>query len=242
MQLFDSPFSKEEKNSPRCQSNLQFLEGLEKEVLGHKVFDHPLLCKMAGGDIAEEAVKIILAQFSKHIFVFTGALCTLMGRLPDVRSRVVLFENLYEELGRGNVNFCHYNLYTTMLETLNIDTAYIENLPELNSIELLNSGLDHATKTSYITGMAWLGLGGEITIPNNFPYLRKSIELHFRDVEVDFRFFDHHGDTDQEHSDDANMLLAYYMRDEDRELIRNETYKSLSARCFVWDELLAWYM
>ena len=58
----------------------------------------------------------------------------------------------------------------------------------VESIELLNEQLFNATK-DIVSGLTWLGIGGEQTIPNHFPCMRTSIEESYGDTEIDWRFF-----------------------------------------------------
>lgn len=238
MENMVSPYSKAELNAPHVQRNLAFLQELEQRSKKHAVFDHPLLLSMANGRLPPEFIKYFHAQFSKHIRVFTAALATLLGSTPDIRSRFVLFDNLYEEMGRGDYEQCHFHLYLSMMESLGVSTSDLDALPPLYSVELLNDELFQAvSRKSFVTGLAWLGLGGELTIPNNFPYMVRSIQNACPSKEIDWRFFDRHGGRDQMHSDDANLVLALYLKEEEWSMLEIEVMKSLSARKNVWDEL-----
>ncbi len=238
MENMSLPYSPDELASPRLQANLTFLRELESRARQHAVFDHPLLVALAEGRHDPAFVTFFLAQFAKHIRVFTAALAALLGNSPDIRSRFVLFDNLYEEMGRGDFRQCHYMLYLRMLESLGVREADIDRLPHLYAIELLNDELFQAvTRKPFAVGLTWLGLGGELTIPNNFPYMVDAIRRAFPEREVDWQFFERHGGRDQMHADDANIVLAMYIDRHDWPVIEMETMKSLTARKAVWDEL-----
>lgn len=240
MENMQSPYTQEELNSSLVKENLLFLNELESRIHSQGVFDHPLLQNLAGGHYKPEGLKVILAQFSKHIRVFTAALSALLGNTPDIKSRFVLFDNLYEEMGRGTYDQSHFRLYMSMLESLGVKESGLQELPSLFSVEILNDALMRAvTQKPFIVGLAWLGLGGEVTIPNNFPYLVQALKSSFPSEPIDWQFFDRHGGRDQMHNDDANIILALYMQEQDRKLIELEVMKSLSARKSVWDELEA---
>lgn len=238
MENMVSPYTEAELNASQVQRNLAFLHELEQRAKKHGVFDHPLLLSMANGQCTPEFVKYFHAQFSKHIRVFTAALAALLGDTPDIRSRFVLFDNLYEEMGRGNYEQCHFRLYLSMLDSLGVSESDLDALPPLYSIELLNDELFQAvSRKSFVTGLAWPGLNGELTIPNNFPYMVSSIQTAYPGKDIDWRFFDRHGGRDQMHSDDANLVLALYLKEEEWSMLEIEVMKSLSARKAVWDEL-----
>lgn len=236
------PYSIEQIEKPDVQRNLEFINSLEISVQNMGVFNHPLLLEMANGKYEDKFVLYVLSQFSKHIRVFTAELSHLLGIAPDIRSRFMLFDNLYEEMGRGKLENCHYNLYMKMLNSLGVSDLYIKKLPALYSIELLNDGLSKVISSGdFASSLAWLGLGGELTIPNNFPLLEKSLKTFQANNSDAFSFFERHGDRDQMHSDDANLLLAMHISEADYQRIELEVGKSLKAREYVWDELLNSY-
>ncbi len=233
-----TPFTQEELNSILVRENQLFLNDLEERVQSHGVFDHPVLVNMADGRYSRDFIKFFLCQFSRHVRVFTAALSALLGNAPDFKSRFVLFDNLYEEMGRGDYRKGHFMLYLSMLDSMGVSDQELQSLPPLCSITLLNDSLFYAvTQKPFNVGLAWLGLGGELTIPNNFPYIVEALKKFYSDSSVDWSFFDRHGGRDQMHSDDANTVLALYMTEEDRETIEAEVWKSLAARKAVWDEL-----
>jgi pyrroloquinoline quinone (PQQ) biosynthesis protein C len=237
----DSPsaskaYSKHDLSKPEVILNLHFLRMMEEDLRKHECFDHPFLVRFSKGAYSERGMKFALIQFSKHIRLFTSCLAHLLGMAPDIRGRIVLFDNLNEELGKGELGGTHYMLYLRMLYSLEISQEEIDRTPTMVSMDLLNDGLNQAVKRSFTAGLAWLGLGGELPIPNNFPYLAQGVRKSF--AAPDMRFFERHGGPDQAHNDDSNMLLAMQLNnDADRNQVRSEVAKSLFLRAAVWSEL-----
>lgn len=238
MENSQSPYSERELQSPIVLDNLEFLKSLETRVKNHGVFDHPFLKKLSEQHYSGEAVLFILIQIAKMVKPFTAALATLMGRAPDIESRFVLFDNMFEEIGRGDVRQAHPVLYQKMLSSLGVPPALVEMQETITSIRILNDALCAAVSSkSFAVGCAWLGYGGEITIPNNFPYLIKATRTAFSGSAVNMEFWERHGVRDQGHSDDATMLLALNMTEEDYPDIEKAVFESLAIRKMIWDEL-----
>jgi pyrroloquinoline quinone (PQQ) biosynthesis protein C len=229
------PYSEEEISDPGVAANLAFLKSLEDAARRSRVFDHPLLTSLAQGQYPKQSIAAVFGQFAHHVRIFTSCLGHLIGTAPDLRCRVVLLDNLSEELGHGDITRAHYSLYLRMLRSMGMDQQRVELIPTLPSILRLNEQLLAATRASFVQGLAWLGIGGELTIPNNFPYLATAGRRAFEDA--DLEFFARHGGIDQGHSDDANTLLAMHMRGNDRSTVANEVATSLAARARVWDDL-----
>jgi pyrroloquinoline quinone (PQQ) biosynthesis protein C len=237
MEYCDIPFKKEELESENYQLNYNFLEKLEKEVLKYEVFDHPFLKKLSSGDYTKEGVRFTLMQFGKIVMPFTAAICKLMGNAPDLKSRFMLMDNLYEELGNMQYTQCHPSLYMEMLASIGGTQKGFNEMATISSIRILNNTiLDAVEHKSFAIGCAWLGYGGELTIPNNFPYLVKGIESSSFE-KVDMTYWDRHGSRDQAHSDDATVVLCMNTAEEEYQAIKEAVIDSLSLRARIWSEL-----
>jgi pyrroloquinoline quinone (PQQ) biosynthesis protein C len=241
MDTVSLPYNKAELRNPEVVLNMHFLSMLEEEVRRLPVFDHHFLIRLSKGVYAEKALRFAFIQFSKHIKIFTSCLGHIIGSAPDIRDRLVLFDNLNEEMGKGALLGTHYMLYLRFLASMGIAQEEVDRTEPLTSIELLNDGLTLAVKKSFITGLSWLGIGGELTIPNNFPYLAQGAKDAF--ANIDMGFFERHGTRDVGHNDDSNLLLAMQIKTQaDRDLVRSEVHKSLFLRAAVWDDLATYAM
>ncbi len=237
MEYLVTPYGEEELNSLSYKNNHKFLEQLEKEILGHEVFDHPFLKKLSSGTYNQDGVIFTLKQFGKIVMPFTAAICKLMGNAPDIKSRFMLMDNLYEEMGGDNLNQCHPMLYLKMLDSIGISESNLEKTPTISSIRILNSTIyDAVANKSFSVGCAWLGYGGELTIPNNFPYLVEGIIKSFNS-NIDMDFWGRHGERDQEHSDDATTVLCINTEDSQHNEIKEAVKDSLNIRASIWSEL-----
>jgi hypothetical protein len=237
MEYCEIPYKQEELESDYYQNNDLFLKRLEQEVLGHEVFDHSFLKKLAFGAYSPEGVKFVLTQFGKIVIPFTAAICKLMGNSPDLKSRFMLMDNLYEELGNMKYSQCHPTLYLEMLNSIGIDQKSFEGTNTISSIRILNNTvLDAVSNQSFAIGCAWLGYGGELTIPNNFPYLVEGMkQASFENINM--VFWDRHGDRDQEHSDDSTMVLCMNTTSKGYKEIAEAVIDSLTLRAAIWSEL-----
>lgn len=237
MEYLESPYSQKEFSSERYIKNFSFLESLEKEMLGHAVFDHPFLIKFANNLYTEEGTRFVLKQFGKIVMPFTAAICKLMGNAPDIKSRFMLMDNLYEEMGGDDINGCHPILYLKMLDSVGVSKDELDQTDTVSSIRILNDAIfDAVENKSFAIGCAWLGYGGELTIPNNFPYLVDGVKNSYG-KNINMEFWGRHGERDQEHSDDATTVLAMNTDENEHDEIRQSVIDSLNIRNQVWSEL-----
>ncbi len=237
MENIQLPYSSDELKSASFQRNHQFLLDLEKRVENHPVFDHPFLVKFANSEYSEEGVLFVLKQFGKIVMPFTAAICKLMGSAPDIKSRFMLMDNLYEEMGHNSLNNCHPVLYLKMLDSIGISQRGLEKTEAISSIRLLNNTIfDAVSNKSFAIGCSWLGFGGELTIPNNFPYLIQGIKNCFGS-DIDMGFWNRHGARDQDHSDDATTVLCMNTNESEYKALENAVMDSLNLRSMIWSEL-----
>jgi len=237
MEYCKIPYTKRELESHAYKQNHDFLQELEKEILNHDLFNHSFLIKLSGGAYTQEGVRFVLTQFGKIVIPFTSAICKLMGNSPDLKSRFMLMDNLYEELGNMKYTECHPSLYSQMLQSIDINQDIFENIETISSIRILNNTILNVVENkSFAIGCAWLGYGGELTIPNNFPYLVKGIEqASFGNI--DMTYWNRHGERDQEHSDDATIVLCMNTNPSEYQMIKEAIIDSLTLRSMVWSEL-----
>lgn len=237
MENIHSPYSTEELRSSRFQRNYQFLSELERKVAGHPVFDHAFLKKFANNAYNQEGVTFVLKQFGKIVMPFTAAICKLMGSAPDIKSRFMLMDNLYEEMGHNTLKNCHPVLYLTMLDSIGVSQKGLEKTETISSIRLLNNTIfDAVGNKAFSIGCSWLGFGGELTIPNNFPYLVQGIENCFGS-DIDMGFWNRHGARDQDHSDDATTVLCMNTDEHEHKELEQAVMDSLNLRAMIWSEL-----
>jgi pyrroloquinoline quinone (PQQ) biosynthesis protein C len=237
MENVSVPYSREELEGIRFKRNQQFLSNLEKKVASHLVFDHDFLKKFAAGAYTEEGALFVVKQFGKIVMPFTAAVCKLMGNAPDIKSRFMLMDNLYEEMGHNILTNCHPVLYLSMLDSVGVSQKGLEKTETISSIRLLNNTIfDAVANKSFAVGCSWLGFGGELTIPNNFPYLIQGIQNSFGS-EVDMGFWERHGERDQDHSDDATTVLCMNTDENEYKELEQAVMDSLNLRAMVWDEL-----
>ena len=159
-----------------------------------------------------------------------------MATSPTIKDRIVLMDNLQEEMGAGQLLGAHFMLYRSMLHSMGISDEEIDRTAPIISLQVLNDALDLAVRRNFICGLAWLGIGGELTIPNNFPYLAKAAKNTF--AAINTGFFERHGVRDDGHNCDTHLLLSMHIKnDDDFRFVQNEVQKSLWLRGAVWDEI-----
>ncbi len=206
MEHFRNPFALGDTASGQLAANRKFFDGLLERAKDHRFFSHPILSTPSDMPQSREIVSFILASMYKVVAPFTALLSTLGGRAPDLRCRFALMDNLYEEMGRGDIEAAHPTLYLHMLASIGIDERAVDRQSTLPSIQRINQHL-FAVVGEHPFPVACAALAAaEAAIPPLFPVLAAMARTAFG--EIDMAFFERHGGRDVGHCDDASMLFS----------------------------------
>lgn len=234
MEHFKSPYAADELTSSRFIENLRFFEGMLRRSQRHPYYAHPFMTLVDGMLPSREAVSFVLKSIYKVVTPFTALLCSLGGRAPDLRSRFALMDNIYEEMGRGDLTAAHPNLYLKMLTSIGITPKAAEEERTLPVIRRMNDHLREVVDARSF-GVACAVLASvEAVIPPLFPILSRMSLKAFPDL--DRAFFDRHGPRDEGHSEDAAMLFAVTADPADFALVDQEVMLDLDYRAELLDE------
>jgi pyrroloquinoline quinone (PQQ) biosynthesis protein C len=203
---FRNPFGLRNTASSQVAANREFFDALLERAKIHRFFAHPIFSILRDSPQSAQIVSSILTSMYKVVSPFTGLLSTLGGRAPDIRTRFALMDNLYEEMGCGEIEAAHPMLYLQMLRSIGIDESMADRQPTLPSIRRINEHLRGLVEEQPFP-VACAGLAAaETAIPPLFPVLAAVARGAFG--AIDMAFFERHGGRDVGHCEDASMLFA----------------------------------
>lgn len=236
MEHFRSPFVESDLSSAKAFVNRAFFDDLLLRARSHPFYAHPFLTR-ARADVPRDAAATVLTSFYKIVAPFTGLLCSLGGRAPDLRCRFALMDNIYEEMGCGELEAAHPSLYLKMLASIGVSAEAADRAATLPAVRRINEHLEEVVlRRSFATACAVLA-SAEAAIPPSFPVLASMARDAF--PLVDMAFFDRHGPRDDGHSDDAAVLFAMSADSGEFTEIEAAVLRDLDARAELFDEWMA---
>lgn len=239
MEHFKSPFSASDFSSARARENQRFFDEVLARAKTHAFFSHPFLGSAEKIVVSRDISAIVLTSFYKIVSPFTGLLCSLGGRSPDLRTRFALLDNIYEEMGCGDLPAAHPSLYLKMLASIGVSAESAEAAPTLPAIRRINDHLEEVVRNEPFAVACALLASAEATIPPSFPVLASMARTAF--PLVDSAFFDRHGPRDEGHSDDAATLFAITAESSHFALVERAVKRDLDHRVELFEEWL-WAM
>lgn len=164
------------------------------------------------GTVTRRELEVYLVQqhhYSKH---FTRYLCALLVNLATDEDREALIENLFEEMGLGDLGEePHSKIYRDMLNALQLDPKAEPALPE--TVALVDTMLKNCLSTNPLRGLGALCLAAEAIVPHLYSQILHGLRAH-EFPEQHLRFFPLHIEGDDDHALTMKAII-------DRELARN---------------------
>ncbi len=233
MEHFDNPYRPGDFTTSLSIENRNFFDDMLRRSREHRYYRHSFLTVPTERTPSREAVAFVLTSIYKIVSPFTGLLCSLGGRAPDLRSRFALMDNIYEEMGRGDLAAAHPNLYLKMLASIGVSRAQAEAERTLPIVRRMNEHLREVVDHRNFAVACAVLASVEAVIPPLFPILER---LAVRACpEIDRTFFDRHGVRDEGHSDDASMLFAVTAETADYAVVDAEVTLDLEHRSELLD-------
>ena len=236
MEHFQNPFESGALTSARTLENRRFFDHVLSGVRTHRFFSHPFMAAFAQAS-SRELASFVLTTFYQVVSPFTGLLCTLAGQAPSLESRFALMDNIYEEMGCGDLACAHPNLYLRMLSSMGVDAAAAERAPMLPAIGRINDHPREVVERRHFSVACAVLASAEATIPASFPALARGAQNAFQGI--DLSFFDRHGPRDEGHSGDAATLFAVTGDSSQFALVQQEVTLDLEYRSELFDDWAA---
>ncbi|MCW7504007.1 iron-containing redox enzyme family protein [Leptospira paudalimensis] len=201
---------------------------LKREVETHSVLQAKWLkernIKMSFDDL--------LLWLSQEYFVSIGFVdwfLLVAANTRDQKAKIVLVENIWEELGEGKISETHVSILTNFLEQLGFDFSKHQILPETKTyLEKMKSVID----LGFYYGLGALGPANEYLlkleysqIANSYQQLKKEFNL------PEGKFFQVNLDADEGHSKRLfDLIETVCLTDESKKQVMEGNRLALDAR------------
>jgi pyrroloquinoline quinone (PQQ) biosynthesis protein C len=202
----------------------------KSEVTGHRFFEL----------IQEETTqsKILIRRFVEADYLvakgFGQFLAYLISLVDDPETRMLLIGNLWDEHGLGNPKEIHFELYKSLLNSLEVQEPSVKTA---NRSEFLQLHYDISSK-SVLNGIAIFTYANEFLSMFEFSQIRVACKRHFKNVNE--RYFEVNQRADIIHTKQleavlGKMILTQAAEDDAVSAINT----ALISRTKMYDEVVA---
>jgi pyrroloquinoline-quinone synthase len=228
---------------------LEFIAGLEREILAHDAVRHSFLQRFASEPLSPLQIQTFGLQHYQLVRIFTTYMTNLLPKVPDPDASA-LFRHVFDDefgavsgrdasVGQATIFRSHVHLYRDFLSALGVrdeEWGRVRPLPETDAY--IRAHLALTRDDDFRVGLGAVGPGHEFSIPTMFESLVQGLRRNTTLDPEQIHYFTLHIEEDVEHADVFNSLIARHAEtDEGRGLIRDGAMRSLKLRTLFWDGL-----
>ena len=192
----------------------EFWDEVERRSASHALHTHPYFTYLFGesGDI--NAVKIFSEQFHLFCVTFHRCLGALIAGTSDQELIAMVTENLYDEMGSGNLNESHLEILKRFSRSIGYTETDIASLQPLESTRQLNDAIIEACLKDFYFGLGTVGLGAEFAGARFFENVYKAFQEKDFLKDADLQVYAIHAQDDTRHREHMKKVVRKYTKDE----------------------------
>ncbi len=211
-----------------------FLFWIKNQIVQHRINHHPLFSLFDNDDLSDEELRYFLANYRVNMQRFHLHVAAYSLFAPfDMRGE--LYNNLYDEMGQGNFQDAHPNLFEPLME--HFGGSFPEDI-NIETCHLLNTKIS----ICWFSKGFYYGLGGMGALELSIPYQQRRILAHFRRRKLSdklVKFFVVHCECDEHHGNEwFNAGMPHVQTKEQYEEVYWGAMRILEARAGVFDGIL----
>lgn len=209
-----------------------FLQEIDSQIQAKHLLNHPFYLAWSRGELSIECLKEYAREYYHHVKAFPTYLSAIHSHTEDPKTRQALLKNLIEEEA-GSPN--HPELWKNFALAIgNTEEEMAAHTPNAEVRTLISTFRQICTQASIEEGIAAL-YAYESQIPaicvSKIEGLKKHYGMHDQNS---WEYFRVHIAADEEHAADERKLLNTYVKNDNRQSIREATDAVLDG---LWNML-----
>lgn len=198
----------------------------------HPLWNHDFLLRCRIGSLTLPEVRVLAVQMYKFSKQFNRILAGTMSRCPDESVQLVILENLFEEMGEGDPQRSHPELFRHFTRALGIDDITLERLPTLPETQtLITTYFNLPHRYGYLAALGAICFASEGIVNALYTQLQNGIVDAAPFSEEALVFFNTHIELDDGHADKMAALVEPRIKnDEEVSQIKQAILEALDAR------------
>jgi pyrroloquinoline-quinone synthase len=206
----------------------------------HPLWRHPFVERCRAGQLTLDQVRVLGAQMYKFCHQFPSFLAIALAACPQEDARIVIGENLWEELGEGDPQGAHAALFRRFTRALGIDDAQLTAVPAQPETSALIDTYRRLGDTHGVLGiLGALCYASEGIVGALYTHIENGLlqaSAFDRDA---LMFFEVHIHVDDGHADKLESILLPMLRTRSDELLVEQAIRTaLDARCRFFDGIM----
>jgi pyrroloquinoline-quinone synthase len=167
----------------------------------HPLWNHEFLTCCRTGNLFLPDVQLLAVQMYKFSKEFNRILASILSCCQDENTQLVILENLFDEMGQGDVNQSHPELFRRFTRALGIDDKTLTALPTApETLALIETYLRIPHQYGYLAALGAVCYASEGIVSSLYTQLYKGIVNAAPLPKESLIFFEVHIDVDDSHA------------------------------------------
>ncbi|MDZ8025719.1 MAG: TenA family transcriptional regulator [Nostoc sp. DedQUE01] len=204
----------------------------QKIADNHPLWNHEFLTQCRTGNLFLADVQILAVQMYKFSKEFNRILASILSCCQDESTQLVILENLFDEMGQGDVSKSHPELFRQFTRALGIHDETLAALPTAPETRaLIDTYLQIPHKYGYLAALGAVCYASEGIVSSLYTQLYKGIVGAAPLPEESLIFFEVHINIDDSHAAKlAAVIEAQIGMIEDDIKIKQAIVEAMDAR------------
>ncbi|MEH2049650.1 TenA family transcriptional regulator [Nostoc sp.] len=170
-------------------------------AINHPLWNHEFLTRCQTGNLFLPDIQVLAVQMYKFSKEFNRILASILSCCQDESSQLVILENLFDEMGQGDVTQSHPELFRQFTRALGIHDETLASLPTAPETRaLIETYLQMPHKYGYLAALGAVCYASEGIVSSLYTQLYKGIVGAAPLPKEALIFFEVHIDVDDSHA------------------------------------------
>jgi pyrroloquinoline-quinone synthase len=148
----------------------------QKITDNHPLWNHEFLMQCSTGNLFLADVQILAVQMYKFSKEFNRILASILSCCEDENTQLVILENLFDEMGQGDLSQSHPELFRQFTRALGISDETLAALPTApETLALIETYLQMPHKYGYLAALSAVCYASEGIVRSLYTQLYKGI-------------------------------------------------------------------
>lgn len=203
----------------------------------HPIWEHNFLHRCRQQELTLPEVRLLAVQMYKFCKEFNRILASILSCCEDENAQLVILENLYDEMGQGDSQQCHPELFRKFTRALGINDQTLASLsktPETHN--LVETYMNIAPEYGYLAALGVICYASEGIVNALYTQLYQGITGTANFTKESLIFFEVHIDLDTEHAKKLAELIEPNITNSQQETkISQAIVEAMNARVLFFD-------
>lgn len=214
-----------------------FMRSFQEMTQTHPLWNHTFLQRCRAGELSLPEVRILAGQMYKFSKEFNRILASILACCSDEAAQWVILENLFDEMGQGDLSQTHPELFRRFTRAIGIDDDALTRLPTAPETQaMIDTYLNLAQQYGYVSALGAVCFASEGIVNTLYSQLFKGIRGATPFPQGSLVFFEMHIHMDDSHAANLAAIVSPRIQSDEQALDAHRAIlEAMDARVHFFD-------